>query len=96
MRLLPTQQTDAQLAALRKFLEAGKLTLAEPCNCGGQVRHNNGGNYHDWNEFKADGGKWFVRLGSTSDYDDAEWQEVTFAELLDRIQEEAARGYNIR
>lgn len=93
MKLLPSEQTAVQLKALRQFLDNGAITLCEPCGCGDQVRHNNGGNYHAIYSFKADGGKWFARYGSTSDYDDAEWEEVAFARVLDDIQKYAARGY---
>lgn len=95
MKLLPTAQTEAQLKALRKFLDEGRLTLSEPCNCNGAVRHNNGGNYHEYVELRADVGKWFARFGSTSEYDSAEWEEIKFVKLLNVIQNRAADGYFI-
>lgn len=94
MKLLPTAQTAKQLTVLRKFLDDGAITLREPCCCGSMTRHNNGGNYHDVWDFKADAGKWFACLGSTSDYDASEWREMDFLQVLDLIQTAAAKGYN--
>lgn len=96
MLLLPTQQTAKQLEALRTFLEHGRLEMWELCDCGGQTRHNNGGNYHEEIELRADGGQWFAKFGSTSDYDDAEWESIEFSNLLDLIQQKAAAGYGFR
>ena len=70
--------------------------MTEPCDCGVQVRHNNGGNYHEIYACRADAGRWFVRVGSTSDYDDSEWEETEFVALLDGIQRRAADGYSFR
>lgn len=39
----------------------------EDCDCGGQVRHNNGGNYHRWTETWSDGYDRFIVTGSTRD-----------------------------
>lgn len=96
MKLLPNQQTEAQLAALRGFINAGELHLDEPCDCNGQIRHNNGGNYHERIQVKADGGRYFVLLSSTSDYDNAEWEESSFLDALNLIQDRAAKGYRYR
>ena len=75
MRLLPSEQKSRIEAAKKEFEETGKLCIDEPCDCGGQVRHNNGGNYHEEVELRRDSGKVFVKFGSTSDYDQSEWEE---------------------
>ncbi len=96
MRLLPTAQTAQQKKALMQFLSEGKITLSEPCNCRGQVAHNNGGNYHEIVEFQMDGGVCLRDDTTTSDYaPQPDWQEVEFSEAIDDIAELAARGYHV-
>lgn len=97
MRLLPSEQTAAQLDALKTFVEAGNVGLHEPCNCGGQVRHNNGGNYHDIVEFRLDAGQCWRNQTSTSDYAPADdWSPVAISAAVDEIAALAATGYRLR
>ena len=93
MKLLPSERTEKQLAALRKFIDKGEITLNEPCNCGEQIKHNNGGNYHDIISIKADGGDYFIRNSTTYEYDNSQWSNVDFVYALNKIQEYAALGY---
>jgi hypothetical protein len=94
MQLLPSQQTEDQRAALARLIEDGKVCLCEPCDCGSQVRHNNGGNYHDIIDFRLDGGKCWRSRTFTGDYAPADdWYEVPFGEAVDEIARLAAEGY---
>ena len=63
--------------AKNDFVKNGYIFLAEPCDCGSQIRHNNSGNYHDNIELQKDSGEVFVKFrnGSTYEYDDVEWEE---------------------
>jgi hypothetical protein len=75
MRLLPSQQAERVEQAKEIFHNAGSLTIYEPCNCGGQVRHNNGGNYHDIVRLAKDGGQVFIMNDTTSELEaPAEWE----------------------
>ena len=85
MKLLPSTQMDRQVDALSKLLR-GTVYLQEPCNCMGQIRHNNGGNYHSIVEFRLDSGKCWKRTISTSDYDEwSEWEEIPFGKAIEEI-----------
>jgi hypothetical protein len=67
-----------------------KFSVDEPCNCGSQIRHNNGGNYHNEVDFAFDSGKWYARFGSTSELDNpAEWQESSLNEAEQYIRDHA-------
>jgi len=93
MLLLPSQQTSAQKTALALFLENEAIYFYEPCDCGGQVRHNNGGNYHQELYFRMDAGKCWRCESSTSDYaPEKDWSEVTFSAAIDEIAALAAKG----
>lgn len=97
MKLLPTEQTKAQQSALRAFLENGRLTLSEPCDCGSQIRHNNGGNYHQTVDLRMDAGRVFRSRTTTSDYDSGgDWREVTFTEAVEEIARLSALDYYAR
>lgn len=94
MLLLPNQQTAAQGKALRKFFDAEVLTLCEPCDCGSQIRHNNGGNYHAEVSFRMDAGKCWRSQTFGGDYGPPDdWREVMFSAAIDEIAELAAAGY---
>ena len=47
MYLLPSEQKERIQEAFEEFEKNGYLVIYEPCNCGSQVIHNNGGNYHE-------------------------------------------------
>jgi len=51
----------------------GSLILRERCNCGDQVRHNNGGNYHEIIEITSDSAGYSIRRTDTSDF--SKWSE---------------------
>ncbi len=53
-------------AAIEKFEKTGNLYLIEPCDCGSQIRHNNGGNYHRVTELlRHSDGRVLVRESDT-------------------------------
>lgn len=73
-KLLPTEQKARLALAIKKFRETGELTICEPCNCGEQIRHDNGGNYHGIVEIRRDG-KTYVRIYSTCELvETPEWE----------------------
>jgi len=90
---LPSKQNLKLQLALNEFKANGRIVICEPCNCGSQVRHNNGGNYHSIITIKRDEtptihnrgtGRVFVKYDSTCDLiPTAEWEEIN------RIQAEA-------
>ena len=63
--MLPSEQTAAQIEALRILLYDGSAQMAQPCDCGSQIRHNNGGNYHETIEMRMDSGSVFRRFTTT-------------------------------
>lgn len=95
MKLLPSLQTVRQVKAFKKFLINEGIHLQEPCDCGSQVRHNNGGNYHSIVKFAMESGKCF-RSGNTftGDYSpDDEWEECSFSAAIDEIAKLSAEGW---
>lgn len=95
-KLLPSEQTERQRSILMEFLTYVKhgFQMNEPCDCGSQVRHNNGGNYHKIVEFTMDGGKVWRRSQTTSEYDQwGAWEEVSFGQAIEEIAELAALGW---
>lgn len=55
-------KVDRAKAILRS---AGTVVLQEPCDCGNNIRHNNGGNYHQVIRLKIRLGKIWAQFGST-------------------------------
>lgn len=75
MFTLPTEKKEKVAKAMEEFNANKRLTIWEPCNCGSQIRHNNGGNYHQIIEIRRDGNKNYVKFDSTCELvADAEWQ----------------------
>jgi len=94
LKLLPSEQKDAKERAGRMFHEDGSILLGEPCDCGGQIRHNNGGNYHEIVMVVLDEGRYFVQYSDTCELTDAkEWCEITKEEAKEIIEENATKGY---
>lgn len=78
MRLLPSEQKERIEEAVEQFNSTGQLTIEEPCDCGNQVRHNNGGNYHDIIRLARDNDKTFIVEDTTSELEaPAEWEEAS-------------------
>ena len=91
MHYLPEQQGRILRRAMTELLTGGSTDIQQPCNCGGQVRHNNGGNYHSIIEARvAEDGQILWRDGSTSDYDDSDWERIELAKLYDILRERIA------
>ena len=65
------------IEAMRTYNETETLVISEPCNCGSQIRHNNGGNYHQTVEIIYNNGNPLVRFSDTSELTDAgEWMSL--------------------
>lgn len=83
MRLLPSERVEKLYEAIKEFNSTGQLTIAEPCDCGNQIRHNNGGNYHDLVYLKRDGVQTFAMETSTSELEPpTEWEECLDPEAV--------------
>lgn len=75
--LLPSQRKAAIEAAIVEYKRSGELDICEPCNCECQIRHNNGGNYHERVYLRRDEGKDFIAFDSTyEDSQRSDWEEV--------------------
>lgn len=72
---LPTEPKQRTTKAIADFERDGELSIFEPCNCGNQIRHNNGGNYHQEIYLKRDGKQVFVKYDDTCELTaPAEWE----------------------
>lgn len=77
MRHLPSEREAAIAAASAEYNSTGRLDICQPCDCNGQIRHNNGGNYHGRVFLRRDSGNDFVAYDSTSEFDSlSEWEPV--------------------
>lgn len=101
-RLLPSEQRVAEIAAgelahqqLSRNDGSG-IRLEEPCNCGSNISHNNGGNYHAIVTVVRDDGRYFIREDTTCELvDTPEWEEIDHDTAVNRIVELARRGYEV-
>lgn len=85
MYLLPSEQKAAIEKALRRFDAYGYWHIAEPCDCGSQIRHNTGGNYHDVITLVRDLDQIFVKYDTTCTLTPpAQWQPCVNAEAIIR------------
>ena len=74
MRLLSSEQKKHIEEAVELFEKTGKLNIDETCDCGSHIRHNNGGNYHDFIRLRRDGDKIFIKYDTTCELvAPAEW-----------------------
>ena len=88
MYKLPTEKKEAIERALKQFKEEKRLSIYEPCNCGSQIRHNNGGNYHQEIYLAIDEGKYFRKDDTTCELTEpAEWYEITEGEAIQTIED---------
>ena len=77
MYLLSSDQEKCAKEAIQKFEQEGYLSIFEPCDCGNQIRHNNGGNYHDEIYLQRDRKEVFVKYETSCELvSEAEWQLV--------------------
>jgi hypothetical protein len=96
MRLLPSEQRQAQLDALRLFVESGYIACRQPCDCGSQIRHNNGGNYHEIVKFRIDGGMFWRSKTFTGDYAPADdWHKIALGDAIEEIADHAQGGWDV-
>ncbi len=51
-------------ATLKKAKE-DVIVMSEPCDCGAQIRHNNGGNYHELVSIAFENDQWYVKFDTT-------------------------------
>ncbi len=90
----------------RVVMDGAIIRLYEPCNCGAQVKHNNGGNYHTVihvknpgryiNQHGASSGKWMMRVGTTCELVDfPEWQESDYIDCILAIRDAIQEGWEI-
>lgn len=90
MKLLPSEQKERleEIPKLMEELEAeGKLYMNEPCNCGNNIQHNNGGNYHDEISYAFEDNKYFAKYDSTCELtDEAEWEETTKEQIVKDLE----------
>lgn len=77
MNLLPSEREARRAQALAQLEKTGNLVIHEPCNCGGRIRHNNGGNYHEIISLRLEDNKHYVQFDSTCELTPpAEWEEI--------------------
>lgn len=89
MKNLSSRQKELVTAMLEKLAKRETIEINEPCNCGGQTRHNNGGNYHEYFVARMDEGKWYSKIGNTSDWDDAKWEETSKEAVVKYVTDHA-------
>ncbi len=90
MNNLPGEQKKLVEVAKAAFQKDGYLSIFEPCNCGSNIRHNNGGNYHDEIHLAHDGDKYFRKDDNTCEMTESEgWEECTFEQVQSTIEENA-------
>ncbi|KKL92160.1 hypothetical protein LCGC14_1816500 [marine sediment metagenome] len=83
MHLLPNEQQERIQEALETLEKTGSLNIFEPCDCGNQICHNNGGNYHNEIYLRRDNGKMFVKYATTCELvEPAEWEECQDPESI--------------
>ena len=79
------EQSDKELIE-RVITNKSYIRLMEPCNCGGMVLHNNGGNYHKLLAVMNENDIWYSRNYSTCELiEKPEWEketETTVRQLL--------------
>jgi hypothetical protein len=82
---LPSEQEAKIKEAIQEFNEIGALNIYEPCDCGNQIRHNNGGNYHDEIYLRRDSGQIFVKYETTCELvPRAQWKKCDDWEAIIR------------
>lgn len=85
---LPSEQQEAVKTAIEKLEKTGELSIVEPCDCGSYIKHNNGGNYHDWYDIKIDEGMYFVKEGNTCELNPPyTWESSTKEKVYQLIQD---------
>lgn len=85
---LPSEQQEAVKRAIAKLEKEKELYIEEPCDCGSHIRHNNGGNYHDWYDLKIDNGVYFIMEGSTCELESpSTWESATKEKVYQLIQD---------
>jgi len=88
LNMLPSEQQKAVKAAIEELEKEKEFYIEEPCDCGSHIRHNNGGNYHDWIEIKIDEGLYFLKEGCTSELEPPyTWELSTKEKVYSLIQD---------
>jgi len=86
---LPDERKARLEKALQDFESVGKILICEPCDCGSQVRHNNGGNYHQIIEFARVENAYYVLFDSTCELEKPpQWDEITREKVVSLISEQ--------
>jgi len=84
MKYLPSEQEKKIRKAIAMARRDRKITLYEPCDCGWQIRHNNGGNYHERVAFELDRKtkQWYKMVWSTCEFEpEPEWEPSSWDEV---------------
>jgi hypothetical protein len=72
-------------------LKDGEIAyIAQPCDCGSHIRHNNGGNYHETVAITRDGNVLFMKVESSCELSaPAEWEklETPVRDIVERYSE---------
>jgi hypothetical protein len=84
--------------ALEMFEQGHFVQLNEQCNCGDQVRHNNGGNYHQIITLKREGDGARCYSDSTCELvdEDKEGMRLELEQARNIIRDSLASGYWVR
>lgn len=94
MKKLPSElerELQENLLAVQQLQDGEKLVFSQDCDCGSQIRHNNGGNYHDTVVITRDKGQLFAKRETTCELvAAAEWEEVLPNEVEELIREVTA------
>ena len=76
--------------AINKLATENRLTIYEPCNCGSQIRHNNGGNYHQIITIEIRDNGAFARFDDTCELTPPEpFREISYFELSQIVRDHA-------
>ena len=68
--------------------QSGRIDLDEPCNCGDQIRHNNGGNYHQWVVIDYDKDTYYLQIGDTCGLTENELpKEINISDVVKVIRD---------
>lgn len=94
-RLLPSEAKRLLDEAKEawKHLQRGIFLMKEPCDCGANIRHNDGGNYHEVIEIAKDEGVWLRIYDTCVLKPIPEWEQIGDEEAIRLIEEKVSQGY---
>ena len=80
---------------LKTIEQKGVCILVENCNCGDQIRHNNGGNYHAIVKYSkgTEPNEYYEQWDDSSELTEAEKpRQVSYQEMRSSIVEQLKNG----